>query len=132
MLCQLHASEASLKKTDDLCGARCTTLRLARGGKSGDQQGATIVILPRYELGQFLGSLERHGVTVAPLVPPLVLELSRVREAGPIRPLAAATDHCGGPDRSEGPRRVQSVWVVKFGWVWTDGGKSLSIPACRR
>jgi acyl-CoA synthetase (AMP-forming)/AMP-acid ligase II len=43
----------------------------------GLSEGATIVTIPRYDLGQFLGALERFKVTVAPLVPPLVLAMSR-------------------------------------------------------
>lgn len=43
----------------------------------GLSQGATIVTVPRYDLDQFLQALELYRVTIAPLVPPLVLALSR-------------------------------------------------------
>ena len=43
----------------------------------GLTQGATIVTVPRYDLDQFLGVLAEYKVTIAPLVPPLVLTLSR-------------------------------------------------------
>src|SRR5688572_23578128 len=40
-------------------------------------QGATIVTMPRFELEQFLQILENHEVTLAHLVPPIVLALSK-------------------------------------------------------
>lgn len=43
----------------------------------GLSQGATIVTVPRYDLDQFLQALELYKVSIAPLVPPLVLALSR-------------------------------------------------------
>jgi acyl-CoA synthetase (AMP-forming)/AMP-acid ligase II len=43
----------------------------------GLSQGATIVTVPRYDLDQFLQSLVHYKVTVAPLVPPLILALTR-------------------------------------------------------
>jgi acyl-CoA synthetase (AMP-forming)/AMP-acid ligase II len=41
------------------------------------RNGASIVILPRFDLEQFLGVLQRYGVTVAHVVPPMVLALAR-------------------------------------------------------
>ncbi|HKO98044.1 MAG TPA: 4-coumarate--CoA ligase family protein [Pyrinomonadaceae bacterium] len=43
----------------------------------GLHQGATIVTLPRFELEQFLQTLQDHRVTMAHLVPPIVLALSK-------------------------------------------------------
>ncbi len=79
MLCQLHASEALTEKDTMVCVVPMYHLYgLHVVVNLGLSLGATIVILPRYDLGQFLRTLERYGVTVAPLVPPLVMELSRV------------------------------------------------------
>ena len=39
--------------------------------------GATIVTMPRFELEQFLELLQTHGVTIAYLVPPIVLALAK-------------------------------------------------------
>ena len=39
--------------------------------------GATIVTMPRFDLEQFLGLLQKHGVTMAYLVPPIVLALAK-------------------------------------------------------
>jgi acyl-CoA synthetase (AMP-forming)/AMP-acid ligase II len=43
----------------------------------GLYQGATIVMVPRFELEPFLQLLQDHGVTLAHLVPPIVLALSK-------------------------------------------------------
>ena len=37
--------------------------------------GATIVSMPRFDLAEFLGLVQKHKVTVLPLVPPIVLGL---------------------------------------------------------
>ncbi len=39
--------------------------------------GATIVTLPRFDLEQFLKCIDDYGVTLAHLVPPIVLALSK-------------------------------------------------------
>ena len=39
--------------------------------------GATIVTMPRFELEQFLGLVQKYGVTVGYLVPPIVLALAK-------------------------------------------------------
>ena len=39
--------------------------------------GATTVTMPRFDLEQFLGLLQKHGVTMAYLVPPIVLALAK-------------------------------------------------------
>jgi acyl-CoA synthetase (AMP-forming)/AMP-acid ligase II len=43
----------------------------------GVRAGATIVTMPRFELGQFLDLLERHRVTRAYVVPPIALALAK-------------------------------------------------------
>jgi acyl-CoA synthetase (AMP-forming)/AMP-acid ligase II len=43
----------------------------------GLYQGATIVTVPRFELEPFLQLLQDHGVTMAHLVPPIVLALTK-------------------------------------------------------
>lgn len=39
--------------------------------------GATIVVMPRFDLEQFLQAIERYRVTLAHIVPPIVLALSK-------------------------------------------------------
>jgi len=43
----------------------------------GLSQGATVVTLPRFEMGAFLDVLERHRVTRAHIAPPIVLGLAK-------------------------------------------------------
>jgi acyl-CoA synthetase (AMP-forming)/AMP-acid ligase II len=40
-------------------------------------KGATIVVMPRFELEQFLGAMQTYGVTRAHLVPPVILALAK-------------------------------------------------------
>jgi len=43
----------------------------------GLAEGATIVTMPKFDMEEFLGILEKYGVTAAPLVPPIVLGLAK-------------------------------------------------------
>ena len=43
----------------------------------GLANGATVVSMPRFDLEEFLGTIEKHKVTIAPLVPPIVLGLAK-------------------------------------------------------
>ncbi len=58
-------------------------------------QGATIVTVPRYDLDEFLKVLQDYKVTVAPLVPPLVLTLSRAPQVQNYDLSALRVIHCG-------------------------------------
>ncbi len=40
-------------------------------------QGGTVVTMPRFELEDFLGTMQRYEVTIGPLVPPIVLALAK-------------------------------------------------------
>ena len=61
----------------------------------GLSQGATIVTLPRYDLDQFLRVLEQYKVTIAPLVPPLVLALAHAPQLAGHDLSALRLIHCG-------------------------------------
>ncbi|MEV6569074.1 4-coumarate--CoA ligase family protein [Streptomyces kronopolitis] len=41
------------------------------------RQGATVVVLPRFDLGQFLTAIERHRITAVYVAPPIVLALAK-------------------------------------------------------
>jgi acyl-CoA synthetase (AMP-forming)/AMP-acid ligase II len=43
----------------------------------GLHQGATIVLMPRFDLEQFLGLIQKHRVTLSHIVPPIVLQLAQ-------------------------------------------------------
>jgi acyl-CoA synthetase (AMP-forming)/AMP-acid ligase II len=58
-------------------------------------QGATVVTLPRYDQRQFLAALQKYKVTIAPLVPPLVLALSRAPEVDDYDLSNLKVIHCG-------------------------------------
>ncbi len=58
-------------------------------------QGATVVTQARYELKSFLETLQKYGVTIAPLVPPLVLALSRAPEVKDYDLSKLGLIHCG-------------------------------------
>jgi len=40
-------------------------------------RGAAVVVLPRFDLAQFLGAIQEYGVTFAHLVPPIVIALAK-------------------------------------------------------
>lgn len=61
----------------------------------GLSEGATIVTVPRYDLDQFLHMLEKYKVTIAPLVPPLVLTLSRAPQVDQHDLSSLRVIHCG-------------------------------------
>jgi acyl-CoA synthetase (AMP-forming)/AMP-acid ligase II len=96
MLCQLRASEAVTESDTMICVVPMYHLYgLHVVANLGLSQGATIVSLPRYDLGEFLGTLERYQVTVASLVPPLVLELSRAPQVDQYNLSTLRLLHCG-------------------------------------
>ena len=43
----------------------------------GLRSGATIVTMPRFDLEQFLGLIEEHGITIVYVVPPIALALAK-------------------------------------------------------
>lgn len=61
----------------------------------GLSEGATIVTVPRYDLDQFLQVLEKYKVSVAPLVPPLVLTLSLAPQVDQHDLSSLRLIHCG-------------------------------------
>lgn len=61
----------------------------------GLSEGATIVTVPRYDLDQFLQVLEKYKVTVAPLVPSLVLTLSQAPQVDQYDLSSLRLIHCG-------------------------------------
>ena len=96
MLCQLQANEAFTEDDTMICLVPMyhlyglhVVMNLALS------QGATVVTLPRYELKQFLEALEKYEVTIAPLVPPLVLALARAPEVEDRDLTKLRLIHCG-------------------------------------
>ncbi|HEY5883066.1 MAG TPA: AMP-binding protein [Pyrinomonadaceae bacterium] len=96
MLCQMEATKPFSEEDTLVCVVPMSHLYgLHIVVNLGLSHGATIVTVPRYDLEQFLDVLERYRVTIAPLVPPLVLALTRApqvrdHDLSPLRVI-----HCG-------------------------------------
>ena len=96
MLCQIQANDPLTTDDTMICIVPMYHLYgLHVVMNLGLSQGATVVTLPRYELNQFLEAMQKYEVTVAPLVPPLVLALSRAPEIDNYDLSKLKLVHCG-------------------------------------
>jgi acyl-CoA synthetase (AMP-forming)/AMP-acid ligase II len=96
MLRQMEASQPFFETDTLVCVVPMSHLYgLHIVANLGLNQGATIVTVPRYDLDEFLGVLQDYKVTVAPLVPPLVLTLSRAPQVQSYDLSALRVIHCG-------------------------------------
>jgi acyl-CoA synthetase (AMP-forming)/AMP-acid ligase II len=89
----------------------------------GLSEGATIVTVPRYDLEQFLQALEQYKVTVAPLVPPLVLALSRAPQLDDHDLSALRLIHCGAATLADNIARACSARLgceIRYGYGLTE------------
>lgn len=89
----------------------------------GLSQGATIVTVPRYDLDQFLQALEQYKVSVAPLVPPLVLALSRAPQVEDHDLSALRVIHCGAATLADNIASACSKRLscqIKYGYGMTE------------
>jgi acyl-CoA synthetase (AMP-forming)/AMP-acid ligase II len=89
----------------------------------GLTQGATIVTVPRYDLDQFLGVLAEYKVTIAPLVPPLVLTLSRAPQVDAHDLSALRLLHCGAAPLAEEIARACAARLgceIRYGYGLTE------------
>jgi len=89
----------------------------------GLSQGATIVTVPRYDLNQFLQVLEQYKVTVAPLVPPLVLALSRAPQLDDHDLSALRLIHCGAATLADSIARAcqeRLGCAIRYGYGLTE------------
>lgn len=89
----------------------------------GLSQGATIVTVPRYDLDQFLRVMEQYKVTIAPLVPPLVLALSRAPQLDEHDLSALRLIHCGAATLADNVARACSTRLgceIRYGYGLTE------------
>lgn len=89
----------------------------------GLSQGATIVTVPRYDLNQFLAVLEQYKVTIAPLVPPLVLALSRAPQVDDHDLSTLRLIHCGAATLADNIARACQERLgcqVRYGYGLTE------------
>jgi acyl-CoA synthetase (AMP-forming)/AMP-acid ligase II len=72
----------------------------------GLYRGATVVTMPRFELEQFLRLIQDHGVTMAHIVPPIVLALSNSPLVDQYNLSTLHTIFCGAAPLSEALTQV--------------------------
>ena len=124
MLCQITANDAPTQDDTMVCVVPMYHLYgLHVVMNLGLLQGATLVTLPRYELNQFLEVLQKYEVTVAPLVPPLVLALSRAPEVDAYDLSKLRLIHCGAATLSN--KVAQECFArlgsqIKYGYGLTE------------
>ena len=86
-------------------------------------QGATVVTLPRFDLSQFLSALERFEVTVAPLVTPICLALSRAAEVDDYDLSKLRLIYCGAaslPDAIAQACKQRLSCEIRYGYGLTE------------
>ena len=124
MLCQLKQSEPSTPNDTMICVVPMYHLYgLHVVANQGLSQGATIVTLPRYELEQFLQTLEQYKVTIAPLVPPLVLALARAPQINDHSLAALRLIHCGAATLADDVARACTARLgceIRYGYGLTE------------
>lgn len=124
MLCQLQANDALTEKDTMVCIVPMYHLYgLHVVVNLALRQGATVVTLPRYDLRQFLQVLEKYGVTVAPLVPPLVLALSRAPEVEQYDLSKLRLIHCGAASLADKVAQACCTRLgcqIKYGYGLTE------------
>lgn len=124
MLCQIQANEAMTEKDTMVCVVPMYHLYgLHVVVNLALSQGATVVTLPRYELNQFLEVLEKYKVTIAPLVPPLVLALSRAPEVESHDLSSLRMIHCGAAPLADNVARACSSRLdcqIRYGYGLTE------------
>jgi acyl-CoA synthetase (AMP-forming)/AMP-acid ligase II len=89
----------------------------------GLSEGATIVTLPRYDLHQFLATLEEYKITIAPLVPPLVLALARAPQVGDHDLSSLRLIHCGAATLADSVARACQERLgcqIRYGYGLTE------------
>jgi acyl-CoA synthetase (AMP-forming)/AMP-acid ligase II len=89
----------------------------------GLRQGATIVTMPRYDENQFLSVLQDYKVTVAPIVPPIVLTLARSPRPGDFDLSSLRLIHCGAAPLADNIARECSARFgcpIRFGYGLTE------------
>jgi acyl-CoA synthetase (AMP-forming)/AMP-acid ligase II len=78
MLCLMEATEVLSSQDKTICAVPCYHLYGSHIVMNmALRTGATVVTLPKYDLETFLRTMQDYAITVAPAVPPIVLELSR-------------------------------------------------------
>ncbi len=78
MLCLMEATDVLSSADRTICAVPCYHLYGSHIVMNmALRTGATVVTLPKYDLETFLRTMQDYAISVAPAVPPIVLELSR-------------------------------------------------------
>jgi acyl-CoA synthetase (AMP-forming)/AMP-acid ligase II len=90
----------------------------------GLRAGATIVTMPRFDLEQFLGLIEEHGVTRAYVVPPIALALGKHpavegRDLSSIRTIMSGAAPLGGELSEQVAERIDCKVIQGYGLTET-------------
>ncbi len=124
MLRQLEASESFSQDDTMICVVPMYHLYgLHVVANQGLSQGATIVTLPRYDLDQFLRALEQYKITIAPLVPPLVLALAHAPQPGCHDLSALRLIHCGAATLADSVAQACTARLgcqIRYGYGLTE------------
>ncbi len=135
MLCQIRANDPLAEDDTMICVVPMYHLYgLHVVANLALSQGATVVTLPRYDLGQFLRTLEQHRVTVAPLVPPLVLAFARAPEVEKADLSQLRLIHCGAASLPESVAQACTERLgcqIRYGYGLTEVSplSHVSIPS---
>lgn len=96
MLCQMETAEVLHSSDTTICVVPCyhvygfhVVINLAL------RTGATVVTLPRFDFAEFLRALQDYEVNIVPVVPPIVLGLSRNPLVDSFDLSKLETLHCG-------------------------------------
>ena len=96
MLCQLETAGVLHSKDKTICVVPCyhvygfhVVINLAL------RTGATVVTLPRFDFEEFLQALQDYEINILPVVPPIVLGLSRNPQVDRFDLSKLETMHCG-------------------------------------
>ena len=91
----------------------------------GLREGATVVTFPYFKLEWLLSAMQRHRVTSAYLVPPVIRTLAEHPTVGKIRPVVAGEDHLDdrAVARISGPRLCRSTAVQCPPGLWPHRGR---------
>jgi len=85
----------------------------------GLRYGATLVVMPRFELESYLDLVERHRATVLHVVPPIVLALAKsplgARDLTPVRKLFSGAAPLGADITQQATARVGCILQQGYG-----------------
>lgn len=124
MLCQMNAVEPFVASDVLVCVVPMYHLYgLHIVANLALKNGATVVTMSRYDENEFLRTLESYKVTVAPLVPPIVLALSRSAQVEKFDLSSLRLIHCGAASLADDVARACATRLnceIRYGYGLTE------------